>query len=365
MRAWVERPTARPTRRPRRSAVTDHGLTVGDGVFEAVKVVDGQPFALTRHLRPAGAGRPRASGCPAVDDATRPRGRRRPCWTAEHAAAGPDPDHLHRRAVAARLRPRRRPADAGRGRRADATRGPTTDGGRHGAVAPQRARARWPASRPRRTPRTCVALAARRASAGASEAIFANLPGHLCEGTGTNVFYVVDGELRTPTLAAGCLAGITRHLVLEWYGGARGRRADRGARRRRARSSWPRRPATSRPSPAGTTATCRPPARSRPRSRRCGRSASRTCSDADPPRMWSAADRALKSRSAVRERLARLAGAIGAVVARFVHTEEVTGSNPVSPTPERQPPTCKRRVGGLSHRVACPIRVQKSAIERD
>src|SRR5690349_19200002 len=26
-------------------------------------------------------------------------------------------------------------------------------------------------------------------------------------------------------------------------------------------------------------------------------------------------------------------GAIGAVVARFVHTEEVTGSNPVSPTP--------------------------------
>src|SRR5689334_12369035 len=28
----------------------------------------------------------------------------------------------------------------------------------------------------------------------------------------------------------------------------------------------------------------------------------------------------------------RTAGAIGAVVARFVHTEEVTGSNPVSPT---------------------------------
>ena len=30
--------------------VTDHGLTVGDGVFEAVKVVDGLPFALERHL---------------------------------------------------------------------------------------------------------------------------------------------------------------------------------------------------------------------------------------------------------------------------------------------------------------------------
>ena len=54
---------------------------------------------------------------------------------------------------------------------------------------------------------------------GATEAVFANLAGHLCEGTGTNVFYVVDGELRTPTLASGCLAGVTRGLVLEWFGG--------------------------------------------------------------------------------------------------------------------------------------------------
>ena len=49
--------------------------------------------------------------------------------------------------------------------------------------------------------------------------MFANLAGHLCEGTGSNVFYVVDGELRTPTLASGCLAGVTRALVLEWFGG--------------------------------------------------------------------------------------------------------------------------------------------------
>ena len=54
---------------------------------------------------------------------------------------------------------------------------------------------------------------------GATEAVFANLAGHLCEGTGTNVFYVVDGEFRTPTLDSGCLAGITRRLVLEWVGG--------------------------------------------------------------------------------------------------------------------------------------------------
>jgi len=29
----------------------DHGVTVGDGVFETCKVVDGTPFALGRHLR--------------------------------------------------------------------------------------------------------------------------------------------------------------------------------------------------------------------------------------------------------------------------------------------------------------------------
>jgi len=64
-----------------------------------------------------------------------------------------------------------------------------------------------------------VVALARAASRGASEAIFANLAGNLCEGTGSNVFYVVDGQLRTPTLDSGCLAGITRALVLEWYGG--------------------------------------------------------------------------------------------------------------------------------------------------
>src|SRR5262245_58351327 len=54
---------------------------------------------------------------------------------------------------------------------------------------------------------------------GAQEAVMANLAGKLCEGTGSNVFYVVDGELRTPTLESGCLAGVTRALILEWYGG--------------------------------------------------------------------------------------------------------------------------------------------------
>src|ERR1019366_6122871 len=32
-------------------AALDHGLTGGDGVFETCKVVDGVPFALTRHAK--------------------------------------------------------------------------------------------------------------------------------------------------------------------------------------------------------------------------------------------------------------------------------------------------------------------------
>ena len=49
----------------------------------------------------------------------------------------------------------------------------------------------------------------------ADEAIFANTSGMLCEGTGSNEFVVLDGEVLTPPLSSGCLAGITRDLILE------------------------------------------------------------------------------------------------------------------------------------------------------
>ena len=48
-------------------AVNDHGVTVGDGVFEAIKVVSGQPFALTRHLDRL-ARSAAGLGLPPVDD---------------------------------------------------------------------------------------------------------------------------------------------------------------------------------------------------------------------------------------------------------------------------------------------------------
>src|SRR5512145_859063 len=69
MRTWVNGSMLDPD-----SALVsafDHGLTVGDGVFETVKVVDGVPFALRRHLDRL-ARSAAGLGLPAVDtDAVR------------------------------------------------------------------------------------------------------------------------------------------------------------------------------------------------------------------------------------------------------------------------------------------------------
>jgi branched-chain amino acid aminotransferase len=63
-----------------------------------------------------------------------------------------------------------------------------------------------------------VVALARATAAGASEALLPNTRGELCEGTGTNVFVVLNGQLVTPPLSSGCLAGVTRDLVVETAG---------------------------------------------------------------------------------------------------------------------------------------------------
>lgn len=189
----------------------DHGLTVGNGVFEALKVTAAGPFAMQRHL----------------DRLTR----------SAAALALPEPDHdLIRTAVAAVLRDRA-----------------FTDGKIRitysGGLGPLGSQAAYG------TPTLVVAADARtlsdasakivtapwvrnergaltgvkstsygenvRALAYASErqaaeAIFVNTVGSLCEGTGSNVFCVFGDQIITPPLSAGPLAGITRALVIEW-----------------------------------------------------------------------------------------------------------------------------------------------------
>lgn len=50
---------------------------------------------------------------------------------------------------------------------------------------------------------------------GYDEALMLNHAGYVSEGTGENVFIVVDGDLITPPLAAGPLPGVTRNSIIK------------------------------------------------------------------------------------------------------------------------------------------------------
>ncbi|MCC2308360.1 aminotransferase class IV [Cellulomonas chengniuliangii] len=191
----------------------DHGLTVGDGVFETCGVVRGQAFALTRHLRRL-ARSARGLGLPAPDEAAVRAG-----VEAVLAASGPDIGRV-------RITVTGGPGPLGSQRFAPEQAHPTVIV--LGGPAP-----RSPVARVARVPwvrneRSAVAglkttsyaenvvALAEAYRQGADEALLANTIGELCEGTGSNVFVERDGELLTPPLSSGCLAGITRELLLEW-----------------------------------------------------------------------------------------------------------------------------------------------------
>ncbi|WP_329389838.1 aminotransferase class IV [Streptomyces sp. NBC_01716] len=194
-------------------SVLDHGLTVGDGIFETVKTVQGRTFALTRHLdrltRSArGLGLPDPdhdevrAACAAVLDANPvPMGRLRITYTGGLSPLGSDRGDTGPTLVVAVGETKRRP---------DTTAVITVPWTRNerGAVTGLKTTS---------YAENVVALARAREQ-DASEALFANTVGDLCEGTGSNVFVVLDGQLHTPPVSSGCLAGITRALTVEWCG---------------------------------------------------------------------------------------------------------------------------------------------------
>ncbi len=49
---------------------------------------------------------------------------------------------------------------------------------------------------------------------GGDEALMLNTRGQVCEAAMSNLFLVKDGVVKTPTLSSGCLAGVTRELVM-------------------------------------------------------------------------------------------------------------------------------------------------------
>ncbi len=92
----------------------DHGLTTGDGVFETLKIVNGQPFAVTPASGAAGPSRRPGSGLPEPDvalSAGRDRDRRE--GRSGHRVR-PAADHLHRRRLTAVVGSRYRRPDADR-----------------------------------------------------------------------------------------------------------------------------------------------------------------------------------------------------------------------------------------------------------
>ena len=188
----------------------DHGLLVGDGVFETLRVYARVPFAWTRHhdrLHRSAAG----LGLEAPSS-----GELRAAADAVLEANGLSDARI-------RITVTGGPAPLGSER---GTGGPTV------IVAASSMRPWSPTVRVVHAPWTrneASAVAGLKTTSYAEnvralafaherdggEAIFANTRGELCEATGSNVFVVQDGVVRTPPPAAGCLLGVTRALVLE------------------------------------------------------------------------------------------------------------------------------------------------------
>jgi branched-chain amino acid aminotransferase len=197
-----------------RISVFDHGLTVGDGVFETVKVTGGMPFALTRHLRrlvrsATGLGLP----------APEPEAISAGVFAVLKASGQPDRARLRITVTGgdSPLGSQRGPGPLtvviALGELTDW--GPTCDVVTVPWLRNERGALTGIKSTSYAENVRALGYAAER---GGREAIFANTQGNLCEGTGSNVFLVSGGELITPPLEAGCLAGITRALLLEWFG---------------------------------------------------------------------------------------------------------------------------------------------------
>jgi branched-chain amino acid aminotransferase len=190
----------------------DHGITVGDGAFETIKLTDGTPFALRRHLERLARSLD-ALGLPHPDPDE--LGAAVDAVAAAHGADG-----FLRVTVTGGRGPLGSPRDTGAPRLIVAVRpGSLVNDPTDVVVAPWTRNEHGALAGVKSTSyaENVVALAFARAR-GATEALLANTAGNLCEGTGSNVFVVVGGELVTPPLSAGCLAGVNRALLLEVLG---------------------------------------------------------------------------------------------------------------------------------------------------
>jgi len=188
----------------------DHGLLVGDGVFETLRVYGGRPFAWTRHLdrlaySAGGLGlavpdrdvlRSAAEAVLAANGHT--EARLRLTITGGVAPLGSERGSNDPTVIVASSALDAWPPSA------------------HVVIVPWVRNDRGATAGLKTTSYAenvrALAFAHER---GAGEAIFANTRDELCEATGSNVFVVRDDAVRTPPGSSGCLLGVTRALVLE------------------------------------------------------------------------------------------------------------------------------------------------------
>jgi branched-chain amino acid aminotransferase len=189
----------------------DHGLVVGDGVFETLKVTERGAFAVQRHLnrlsRSAAALHLPAPDHLQIREAIEtvldgrgfPLGKLRITYTGGRGPLGSEAAYGPPTVIAALT-----PADPAPPLAAIVT-APWTRN-EHGALAGVKSISYA----------ENVRALGYAASHNATEAIFLNTVGHLCEGTGSNIFLVFGGTVLTPPLSSGPLAGITRELIMGW-----------------------------------------------------------------------------------------------------------------------------------------------------
>ena len=193
-----------------RISPVDRGLTVGDGVFETVRVYNGEPFALRRHIQRL------HRSASELGLATESEATLRDAAEAVLSANNLGDARLRITATGGEGLPGSSRGDARSRTFLIATPFTPSTGMASVVVAP------WTRNERSATAglKTISYAANVRALAwaearGASEALFANTVGNLCEATGSNVFLVLDGQLCTPPPTAGCLLGVTRSLILE------------------------------------------------------------------------------------------------------------------------------------------------------
>lgn len=187
------------------------GLMVGDGIFETLELVNGRLFARDRHLlRLHRSAQLVGLPLPSDDDLQR---------LIQHGVDHAPADHRRLRITVISTGSELRPMRSDEAPLVIVATGTAPESAESASVVtvPWVRNDRGRLTGVKTTSYQENLLIAQYArDAGAHEAVMANTRDQICEGSSSNVVLERVGELITPPLSSGCLAGVTRELALEW-----------------------------------------------------------------------------------------------------------------------------------------------------